>query len=337
MVDYELLKTLSDYNEVENTALCSIVSFRGSVPRKDYPTMLVFQDGDIKGTIGGGLIEQKVIIAAGRTIKTNQPQLLKLEMLGNDPEEESGLCGGWVNILIEPFSDHIKTLLKSIQSTILQRKSDLLITKVNAEKPIVVERYLQSSQKIANTLSGELDSAIQKAADSQKADDLKIVEDIYCIEPISHKPVLHIFGAGHVGQAVAQIADLVNIPYSIYDDRENLANKTNFPNAIRVSNSLEKIHNSPDFSKNDLALSVTRGHKQDLEILRKVLPMNLKYVGQMCSKKKWDVLRKALISEGFSEEQVESVYAPVGLKIGAETVPELAICIVAEIIQVLNK
>ncbi|WP_164731139.1 XdhC family protein [Anoxybacter fermentans] len=158
------------------------------------------------------------------------------------------------------------------------------------------------------------------------------------LEPILPMPRLIILGCGYVGQALAQIAYLLELPLVVVDDRSDFANKTLFPPKTRIicddfSRAIEVI----DPKENDFVVIVTRGHKYDRICLEKLAGKKLAYIGMIGSRRRVRELFSELIKEGVDSEWLSKVHAPIGLDIGAETPAEIGVSIMAEIIQIWRK
>ena len=103
-MEIRTLEKIINFDISRKTALCTQVEWHGSVPRKDYPMMLVDERGEIIGTIGGGALEHSVINLAKEIIKTGKPVLKKFDMTNQDMTKSDSICGGSTTILIEPYS-----------------------------------------------------------------------------------------------------------------------------------------------------------------------------------------------------------------------------------------
>lgn len=154
------------------------------------------------------------------------------------------------------------------------------------------------------------------------------------IEPIIPEPSLIILGAGHVGRALSKLGKFLGFKVIVVDDREEYANKENFPDADEIIiNDFESISQKCPVSKNDYIVIATRGHIHDLEALRSALRTDARYIGLVGSRRKRALLFKTLTDDGFSQEDINRVITPVGLPIGSVTPEEIAVSIMAQIIQ----
>jgi xanthine dehydrogenase accessory factor len=154
------------------------------------------------------------------------------------------------------------------------------------------------------------------------------------IEPIIPEPRLIILGAGHVGKALARVAKFSGFKTTVVDDREEFANKENIPEADEmVVHDLGDVFSTVFADSGSYIVIATRGHTHDLDALKAALKTRAAYIGLLGSKRKRALLFKMLGEEGFSKEDVGRVITPVGLSIGSVTPEEIAISIMAQIIQ----
>jgi xanthine dehydrogenase accessory factor len=233
-------------------ALATVVSTKGSTPAKVPARMLVFPDGRIVGTIGGGCVEADVVRSARDVMDTGVPRRLVFHLHGEEAERTGIACGGIVEIMVESL-----------------------------EEPRVV-----------------------------------------------------LIGAGHVAQAVARLAARLDFRVTVVDDRPDFANRERFPEADEiVVAELDRLAGQVKVPRNSAVVCMTRGHAEDLAALRFALKTPARYVGVLGSKGKRVQFREALEKDGFGPETIASVHMPVGLEIGAETVEEIAVAIVAELIR----
>ena len=162
--------------------------------------------------------------------------------------------------------------------------------------------------------------------------------EVILIEPYFPKPRLIIFGGGHIASPLSEFGDKVGFSVVVVDDRPFFANSNRFPKASQViCDSFENAFETIKPHKSDFIVIVTRGHKYDGLCLRKSLGYDLKYVGMIGSKRRVKGVMDQLLSEGFSQEQLDRVNSPIGLHIGAVTPEEIAVSIIAEVISFRRK
>lgn len=232
--------------------LCTVVQSQGSTPRHAGSKMLVYADGRISGSIGGGELESRVINAALETLQDGKPRLLEYNM--SDPSHgDPGVCGGRVEIYIEP---------------------------------------------------------------------------------ILAKPTLVIVGAGHVGQAVAHLADWLWFRIVVNDDREEFCSPQVVPEAKEFYlGPLAELPEKLKITAGTYLVLTTRSVDIDVPGLPKLLETPAPYIGVIGSKRRWETTTKKLKENGVPAEQIMRVRSPMGLDIAAETPEEIAVSIMAEIIK----
>jgi xanthine dehydrogenase accessory factor len=158
------------------------------------------------------------------------------------------------------------------------------------------------------------------------------------IEPVVSEPNLIILGAGHVGRALAKVAGFCGFRVTAVDDREEYANRENIPEAHEIvvndlASVFSRVHAEPD----SYIVIATRGHNHDLDALRAALHTPAQYIGLLGSRRKKALLFKMLSEQGFGKEEIRRVITPVGLTIGSVTPEEIAISIIAQMIQMRRK
>ena len=158
------------------------------------------------------------------------------------------------------------------------------------------------------------------------------------IEPLKRVPQLYIFGGGHIGRPLSKFAAEVGYPHYILDDRPEYGSAERFPDAVgRYVGDFAELTRTLDLIQPAFIIVVTRCHDTDLEVMRGVLGKPYAYLGMICSRKKKAEVLKILASEGHSKEELEQIHAPIGLDIGSQTPAEIAVSIMAQIIQVAHR
>jgi len=158
--------------------------------------------------------------------------------------------------------------------------------------------------------------------------------DIF-IEPVLPPALLYIFGAGHVSVNLYKTAKNAGFDVTVVDDRDAYANCERFPEAKEViAEDFEKAMAKLSPSESSYIVIVTRGHRDDMRVLRWAVQTRARYIGMIGSKRKTITIFRELVKEGLSPELFERVHAPVGLDIGAITPEEIAVAITAELIAV---
>ena len=238
----------------QKCALATIVQVNGSIPSYESAKLLVREDGSIVGTVGGGCVEAEVWNTAREVLQTERPRLLTFN-LGQDAANDTGLiCGGQVNIFVEP---------------------------------------------------------------------------------VIPAPKLFIFGAGHISQALSKIAATAGFAATIIDNREAFANSERFPDAAGVvAAEYEEIFPKLDIRDTCYLVIVTRGHRDDMRVLRLAAGTPARYIAMIGSRRKVIGVIRELEKEGIPRDALSRIFAPMGFEIGAITPEEIAVAVVAEMIAV---
>jgi len=155
------------------------------------------------------------------------------------------------------------------------------------------------------------------------------------IEPLLPQPKAFIFGAGHISKSLCQVAALAGFSTAVIDNRESFANRERFPLADEVyAEEYEDVFPRLGVNSSSYLIIVTRGHRDDMRVLRWAVTTGARYIAMIGSKRKTIAVVKELEKEGIPREAFERLYAPMGLDIGAITPEEIAIAVAAEMIAV---
>lgn len=248
-------------------AMTSIVQARGSTPRASA-RMLVEEDGTCIGTIGGGLLESKVVKDALECIKQGTSAVKTYVLTSCSATNES----------LVPESDS---------------PSD--------------------SARLDMDCGGTVDIAI---------------------DVVSGRRQLVIIGAGHVGLALAKLADMTGFSVVIVDERPALASKERFPMASAIYSNADLVTAIHQVPEQEGQIVVIATHSEDERALRTMVTRKWAYLGMLGSRRKVKLLLEKLAEEGVPAGTLAKVHAPIGLDIGSETPEEIAVSIIAEIMKI---
>jgi xanthine dehydrogenase accessory factor len=153
------------------------------------------------------------------------------------------------------------------------------------------------------------------------------------VECISPQPAVLIFGGGHISKSLAKVLDLAGFRVSVIDNREAYANRERFPEAAEVyAEEYEDVYPKLHVNESTYVVIVTRGHRDDMRVLKWAVTTRARYISMIGSKRKVISVIKELEKEGVPREAFERVYAPMGFEIGAITPEEIAISVGAEMV-----
>jgi xanthine dehydrogenase accessory factor len=320
--------------------VCQVVETRGSTPQKAGPWMCVDpRTGDQWGTLGGGCVEFEVKQKAIRRL--GQPGAERLEfVLDHDTAWADGLiCGGKMVILVEELRGAGPLAYADAMLGLLDRgeawSEAVVIDPPAAGIDRLGARWLIDAEgcELAAWPAEQAGLGVEAAARARSDTPKPSVRQGIALLP--HRPTIRlvIVGAGHVGQAVAALAAQVGFEICVVDDRSDFANSERFPRAreIRVG-PIDQILPMMKINPRTYALIVSRGHGHDQEALYHLAERNAGYVGLIGSNRKIRMIFDSLREAGISAAALERVNAPVGLNIGSESVEEIAVSIVAQLI-----
>jgi xanthine dehydrogenase accessory factor len=158
--------------------------------------------------------------------------------------------------------------------------------------------------------------------------------DIF-VEPVLPVPGAFVFGAGHISKSISKIANLAGFETTIVDNRESFANRERFPEASEIyAEEYEDVFPKLPVNETSYVIIVTRGHRDDMRVLRWAIGTSARYIAMIGSKRKVIGVIKELEKEGIARESFARVFAPMGLEIGAVSPEEIAVSVVAEMIAV---
>jgi xanthine dehydrogenase accessory factor len=347
---YEKIVELFEKNRF--SVLAILIKQTGSAPRSIGTKCLILEDGSIVGTIGGGLLEARVIEEAKEIFSTRLPKRLSLILKGTDVAETDMICGGDVEIFLEPVSpenlNHL-SIFKRIKDVTEKGGSGILFTVVDAQRwraGQILKMLLETDGQRIGSLLGikaiedlpieEMEQRLNQTQPNTilSRDDEGNQVELF-LEPITKEPILYIFGAGHVSSQIVPLATRVGFKVVVIDDRPEFADPKRFPEAIEVSRyPFKGVLDRIPVDESSYLVIVTRGHIHDNTVLAQSLKTRAKYIGMIGSRRKLAIIHKSLLEEGFTQEELDQVHSPIGIDIGAETPEEIAVSIVAELILV---
>ena len=250
------------------------------------------------------------------------------------------ICGGQVEVLVEwiDCEDHrTVTVIQGLQDAIKQHRKAWLVTNFQEANTGTTHTFIQPDGRVTGDLpQGMMVEAIIK---TRLPGLVQLDQQLVMIEPIDISGSAYIFCAGHVSRSLAVFAKAVGFWTVVLDDRGEYANRERFPDVDQVivlesfSNCLANLKIDGD----SFIVIVTRGHMDDLTVIAQALKTEAGYIGMIGSRRKCALIFEELRRNGFREEDIQRVHAPIGLPISAETPEEIGISIVAEMIQERSK
>jgi xanthine dehydrogenase accessory factor len=329
---------------------CSVIETRGSTPQKAGAAMLVFLDGSQRGTLGGGCVEAEVKQKALRVLADGggKAEVLSFCLDDNYGWDDGLICGGRMNILAEALvtengESAVATYYKRFRQHVEEGQGCTeAVVGTNSLGFPVGARYLfdASGRLLAQVGQGGVPDDIRAHLVPLSKRPGPSAHHGIAYLPILPRVTLLIVGGGHVGCAVAKLAAEVDFNIWVVDDRERYAGVERFPKAERrlvgeIGPILKQLADG-DITPSVFCLVVTRGHAHDEEALYHLATTPAGYVGMIGSRRKIKMIYEDLIAKGVPATTLARVHAPLGFDIGSQTVPEIAVSIVAELIACRN-
>jgi xanthine dehydrogenase accessory factor len=346
----QIIEKLNSLGPDEKAILATVIDVVGSGYRRPGARMLIDRNGYGIGTVSGGCLEADVLERAKRVLETGEPTVITYDTT-TDENSVFGLgmgCRGIVRILLEPFTN-ADILARSFRLGIENRERRLIATMISSSRAVIGGRLFYSN--VEQFDSADLPDDVESFG-ALKNDCLDFFErngpaevrryqigpDFFelFLENINPPLNLKLFGAGYDALPLIKFAKELGWRVSAIDHRPAFANRERLPEADEIF--AARIQDlSDDFfqDKNSVAVVMTHNYDRDREILPRLLNSEFIYVGALGPKKRTEKIL-AEIGETFGAEQLQKLYAPVGLDLGADTPEAIALSIVAEIQAVLK-
>ena len=340
----------------ETVAVATIVDVRGSVPREVGAKMIIHPLGRHVGTVGGGCGEADVLRTALDVLQTGEPATVHVDLTEDISMQALGVCGGIMDVFVERVASDTQAeigtvpgMLAALRESVLNREPVALATVVSrtAASPTTDRPGQQAVIWLDREPLGSLGLGAMEAQAIEDAREvlrgrqhklLKYEEASVFVEVQRRAPELIIAGGGHIALPLAQLASMCDFSVTVLDDRPSFVTEERFPTARqRISGPLRETVAGLPMDQDTYIVLVTRGHSHDVECLLEVLDRPVGYIGMIGSQRRVDAVFQLLVNEmGIDPLKLDRVYAPIGIAIGARTPAEIAVCIMAEVINVLR-
>jgi len=327
---------LSTLNQDTPVIMVTIIRHSGSTPRGAGSRMAVRPDGSIMGTIGGGLVEemarqQAVSMFQGPALTTRS-----FELSNNIAAVSDMICGGDLEVLLERISpaEETRTLLETLITEQDLGHQGVLVTTMTGDIPART-LIMASGKRMGNLDIPENILAKIKKSPPTTPHILQDKDRSLFVEPLDGRTTLYLLGAGHVSRPTCEIGKILGMRVVVMDDRPDFANKERFPGAdhIEVLENFSHCFATSTLTEHSYIVIVTRGHSHDKTVLQQALKTPAGYIGMIGSSRKKKAIYDALLAEGVPQNRLDTVYSPIGIAIGSQTPEEIAVAIMAEIIQ----
>lgn len=276
-------------------AICTVVGSHGSTPQAAGATMLLHENMTTEGTLGGGCVEAEVRKRAFELLSRDESALLTFKLDHDYGWDDGLICGGTMRVAVTP----------------LQTDAD-------------AAPFLEAADHLEN---GRNASVPLRVLNEGRPEEYRL--------HIEAPARLIIAGAGHVGCELAKLAVGLDFEVTVIDDRADLCSPARLPPPITTAvGDIEQTLRAQRIDENTYVVIVTRGHNHDEQALHAIINSPARYLGMIGSRRKVKLIFDDLVALGVSREKLAKVHAPIGLAIGSVTVPEIAVSILAQLIEV---
>jgi len=321
----------------QSVALATVIKTWGSSPRPAGAGMAITDAGEIAGSVSGGCVESAVIETAMLVLKTGQPERLHFGV-GDDQAWDVGLSGGGeIDVFIRPIDQQTLENWK----TALSKTNSVCVALVLAgsETYLGAELIIEKSELLFIELSKETTSKIIEISGKERPGGIHLIESPEIREVFIHKiqpdPELILVGGVHIAIPLASLGKTVGFDVTVIDPRKLFSTADRFPDIkLLMTEWPERAFQKINITESSAIVMLTHDPKIDDPALKIALNSPAFYIGALGSRKTHQKRVERLQNDGISQSMLNKVHAPVGLDLGGKTPPEIALGIMAEILQI---
>lgn len=346
------LQLLDHKTELSSIVLATVTRTHGSTPQKRGSSALLDSEGLVAGTVGGGVVEGRVLNLAREAIMNKLSGHFSFNLANEITNKEEAICGGQISVLIDANLNNYISVFEQLASSLENRIPGILITMVTtfSGESVLINRYWMSEDfkpSLPEAFISKIEPIVNKMLSDRKKSEyaeleLSIPEEepssVFFLEAVYPPEQLIIAGAGHIGKALTHLAGLLDFETTVIDDRPEYANSGNIPEADHII--VKDIGRAMTEIKKDndvYVVIVTRGHKDDAAALIPCIGSDLAYTGMIGSRSKIASMKADFIEKGLVDiKQWEMIHTPVGIDIKSQTIEEIAVSIAAQLILIRN-
>lgn len=307
---------LAKLEENQQVYVLTVIQNSGSSPGRKGFKMLVAQDGFIFGSVGGGVMEFSLVSEAQALLKQEKSVVfLKKQIHQGNVKDSSGMiCSGEQTVVFHSLTNTAIPQVKNILSCLQNKKKSILRLTPNSLEFLEVSLPTKLNIQITDAKNWLYE------------------------EQIGFTNTLYIFGGGHIGLAVSELFSKLDFRIVIFDNREglNTLEKNSFADEKKVIN-YETVAQYVEEGAASYVAIMTHKCADDKLILEQLMKNKYSFIGVLGSRAKLNMMWTVLRDEGITQDELDRVFAPIGLPIRSQTPEEIAVSVAAQIIQVKNK
>lgn len=329
----EVFDTLEDWlSNGKRFAIAKVIGTWGSSPRPVGSVLLISEDMEMAGSVSGGCVENAVVKEAIKVLETGAPRQLHYGISDDDAWEVGLMCGGTLDVLVEPFPNG--NLQTEVITALRANTGGVLLSKLDTDTP---EQKFVSADQINNQELAINDLTIN-AWRERKSQIVETADGRWFLHVLPRKNKILIFGAAHIAVELVRLARMFDFESIVIDPRQTFAERTQFteaPDQLLIDWPAEVL---PQFTLDHFTYAVLLTHdpKIDDQALDILLASDIGYIGAIGSKRTNAKRETRLRAAGYDDAAIARIHAPIGLNIGSKGAKEIALSIMAEIVQVKN-
>lgn len=304
-------------------ATATVVKTERSAPRDPGAVLAVSEGGEVAGSVTGGCVEPAVYQEAEEVLAGAAPRL-KTYGIADEEAFEVGLpCGGTVHIFVDALDPALVPPLAQA---------------IRDERPVALEVRVSGADAGAKRLVGPEDGGPAAAMLARGETGLVDVagEQVF-VSSFVPRPQMYVFGAVDHAAAVASIGRFLGYRVTVCDARAKFATRERFPDVDElVVEWPDRFLSQAPIDERTAICVLTHDHKFDVPLLKVAVESSAGYIGAMGSRRTTEERERLLREEGVTDEQLERIHAPIGLRLGARGPEEVAVAIAAELVQVMR-
>jgi len=332
----DILPDIDRWREDDKSiALATVVQTWGSSPRRVGSKMALTRDGKITGSVSGGCVENAVFEAGLEVLKTNHPHLLHFGVADETAWDVGLACGGSIDVFVKPLDIHFFEVLRS---RTLDADPAVLVTVIRGPQSLLGREILVREDRVLGTLGNlwhekVLEIAMETLSQgTSRRVTLNESVEVF-LEVILPPSTLIVVGGVHIAIALTSLAKTLGYQTIVIDPRRAWSNEQRFPDVDQLIQAWpQEAFQQVKLTRSTAIAMLTHDPKLDDPALNIALNSPAFYVGALGSKSTQAKRRERLLNDGMSESQLSRLHAPIGLDIGAQTPEEIALAIMAEIV-----
>lgn len=312
----------------KSAALATVIETWGSAPRQPGAMLAISSEGELAGSVSGGCVEGAVAVEAMEAMQDGQPRMLEYGVSNEDAFAVGLACGGTIRIRIEAIGKSLTLpLLRALVEARAERARSVLATAIETGE----------HRLLALCDQDDLSQQAKRAADADRSGYCEAEGQSWFLAV--HNPPLRmaIIGAAHIAQPLSAMAQMTGFDVTIIDPRESFSSESRFPDMAISRDWPDEALRTHGLDTRTAIVCLSHDPKLDDPALTTALASEVFYIGALGSKKTTAKRHERLGAAGLSEQQLSRIDAPIGLDIGAKSPAEIAVSVMARIVEALRK